>query len=108
MVSMARPFLADSELMEKARQGREDEINTCIGCNQACLDHTFFGKRASCLVNPRAGHETTLQYLPTTSTNYILLFSNCIKTMHRSIKNSRRWCRASGFSMFHDSCSTWS
>jgi 2,4-dienoyl-CoA reductase (NADPH2) len=62
MVSMARPFLADSEWVNKVATGRVDEINTCIGCNQACLDHTFANKRASCLVNPRAGHETELIY----------------------------------------------
>jgi 2,4-dienoyl-CoA reductase (NADPH2) len=62
MVSMARPFLADSEWVNKVAQGRADEINTCIGCNQACLDHTFANKRASCLVNPRAAHETELVY----------------------------------------------
>lgn len=67
LVSMARPFLADSELVNKARDGRADEINTCIGCNQACLDHTFQAKRASCLVNPRACHETTLVLGPTRS-----------------------------------------
>tara|TARA_R100000322_G_scaffold169765_1_gene142879 strand:+ start:3690 stop:5783 length:2094 start_codon:yes stop_codon:yes gene_type:complete len=60
MVSMARPFLADPEFMRKAEQGRADEINTCIACNQACLDHVFQAKRASCLVNPRACHETEL------------------------------------------------
>ncbi len=65
MVSMARPFLADAEFVVKAETGRTDEINTCIGCNQACLDHTFQMKTASCLVNPRACHETILQYLPT-------------------------------------------
>jgi 2,4-dienoyl-CoA reductase (NADPH2) len=65
MVSMARPFLADAEFVIKAGTGRTDEINTCIGCNQACLDHTFQMKTASCLVNPRACHETLLQYLPT-------------------------------------------
>jgi 2,4-dienoyl-CoA reductase (NADPH2) len=65
MVSMARPFLADPEFVLKASTGREDEINTCIGCNQACLDHIFRGKRASCLVNPRAAYETELNYLPT-------------------------------------------
>jgi 2,4-dienoyl-CoA reductase (NADPH2) len=64
MVSMARPFLADADFVNKAAQGRADEINTCIGCNQACLDHTFSGKITSCLVNPRACHETELQYLP--------------------------------------------
>ncbi|HJV80663.1 NADPH-dependent 2,4-dienoyl-CoA reductase [Noviherbaspirillum sp.] len=62
MVSMARPFLADPEFVNKAASGRADEINTCIACNQACLDHTFANKRASCLVNPRAGHETELVY----------------------------------------------
>ncbi len=56
-----RPFLADAELMNKAKEGRLDEINTCIGCNQACLDHIFVGKRASCLVNPRAAHEVNLK-----------------------------------------------
>ncbi|KAJ0408142.1 hypothetical protein P43SY_002112 [Pythium insidiosum] len=65
LVSMARPFLADPELVKKAAEGREDEINTCIGCNQACLDHTFKGLTASCLVNPRAGHETELVLAPT-------------------------------------------
>ncbi|CAM9382574.1 unnamed protein product [Ectocarpus sp. 13 AM-2016] len=64
MISMARPFLADPFWVRKAAEGRVDEINTCIGCNQACLDHTFKGKQASCLVNPRAGYETTLNLLP--------------------------------------------
>ena len=65
MVSMARPLLADPEFVIKAASGRADEINTCIGCNQACLDHVFKQKRASCLVNPRACFETELVYLPT-------------------------------------------
>ena len=60
MVSMARPFLADPEFVNKAAQGRSQDINTCIACNQACLDHAFKAKLASCLVNPRAGHETEL------------------------------------------------
>jgi 2,4-dienoyl-CoA reductase (NADPH2) len=64
MVSMARPFLADPEFVRKARQGRQDEINTCIGCNQACLDHTFAGKITSCLVNPRACRETEMVMEP--------------------------------------------
>jgi 2,4-dienoyl-CoA reductase (NADPH2) len=64
MVSMARPFLADPDFVNKAAEGRSDEINTCIGCNQACLDHTFGGKLTSCLVNPRACHETELNYIP--------------------------------------------
>ncbi|MBB1202625.1 NADPH-dependent 2,4-dienoyl-CoA reductase [Enterobacteriaceae bacterium 89] len=64
MVSMARPFLADSELLSKAQSGRADEINTCIGCNQACLDQIFVGKVTSCLVNPRACHETRMPVIP--------------------------------------------
>jgi 2,4-dienoyl-CoA reductase (NADPH2) len=67
MVSMARPFLADPLFVQKAAAGKANEINTCIGCNQACLDHTFGGKVTSCLVNPRACHETELNYLPATS-----------------------------------------
>lgn len=63
LVSMARPFLADAEFVNKVATNRADEINTCIGCNQACLDHTFSNQRASCLVNPRAAHETELVYL---------------------------------------------
>jgi len=65
MVSMARPMLADPQFVLKARQGRADEINTCIACNQACLDHIFGGRKlASCLVNPRACHETELVIAP--------------------------------------------
>lgn len=64
MVSMARPFLADSQFVRKAREKRSDEINTCIGCNQACLDFVFARKTASCLVNPQACHETELTFLP--------------------------------------------
>lgn len=63
--SMARPMLADSDLVIKSFQGREDEINTCIACNQACMDHAFSGRLVSCLVNPRACHETELYYEPT-------------------------------------------
>jgi len=66
MVSMARPFLADENFVRKAQQGRSDEINTCIACNQACLDHGFERKRASCLVNPRAAYETELNFPLTT------------------------------------------
>ncbi|MEU7265506.1 NADPH-dependent 2,4-dienoyl-CoA reductase [Streptomyces albidoflavus] len=65
MVSMARPFLADPDFVAKAARGRADTINTCIGCNQACLDHTFSGRISSCLVNPRACHETELVLAPT-------------------------------------------
>ena len=66
LVSMARPMLADAALVKKAFEGREDEINTCIGCNQACLDHGFEGKEISCLVNPRALNETVLNYVRST------------------------------------------
>jgi len=65
MVSMARPLLADPEFVKKAFEGRPEEINICIACNQACLDHTFSRKTCSCLVNPRACRETELNYLPT-------------------------------------------
>jgi len=65
MVSLARPMLADPEFVKKARDGRADEINVCIACNQACLDHTFANKMSSCLVNPRACHETELNYIAT-------------------------------------------
>ena len=64
MVSLARPFLADPEFVRKAREDRAAEINTCIACNQACLDHVFQQRVASCLVNPRAAHETLLRPLP--------------------------------------------
>ena len=66
MVSMARPFLADAFFVQKAIDGKSEEINTCIACNQACLDHTFQGKLTSCLVNPRACHETKLNFTPAT------------------------------------------
>ena len=65
MVSMARPLLADPDFVKKARLSQADQINTCIACNQACLDHAFKNKLASCLVNPRACHETELVYRPT-------------------------------------------
>jgi len=64
LISMARPMLADPEFVLKASEGRSDEINTCIACNQACLDHIFSKRIATCLVNPRACHETELQFMP--------------------------------------------
>jgi 2,4-dienoyl-CoA reductase (NADPH2) len=67
LVSMARPFLADGEFVSKARAGKAHLINTCIACNQACLDHTFGGKLTSCLVNPRACNETNLNYVKTSA-----------------------------------------
>ncbi len=71
LVSMARPMLADPELVNKALEGREDEINTCIGCNQACLDHTFTGQLTSCLVNARACRETEITIAPAAATKRI-------------------------------------
>ena len=73
MVSMARPFLADPDFVVKAEQDRADDINTCIGCNQACLDHVFVGKRASCLVNPQACYETELILSPSASQRRIAI-----------------------------------
>ena len=71
MVSMARPFLADADFVNKAAAGKADQINTCIGCNQACLDHTFGGKITSCLVNPRACNETLMVQTPAPSKDRI-------------------------------------
>ena len=71
MVSMARPFLADPDFVIKAASGRAAEIAPCIACNQACLDHTFSGKLSSCLVNPRACHETVLTYDPAANTKTV-------------------------------------
>ncbi|WP_108879486.1 FAD-dependent oxidoreductase [Anderseniella sp. Alg231-50] len=71
MVSMARPFLADADFADKAARGRPEEINTCIACNQACLDHYFKGKDATCLVNPRACRETMLTWKPAQTTRKV-------------------------------------
>ncbi|MEJ7634850.1 NADPH-dependent 2,4-dienoyl-CoA reductase [Aeromicrobium sp.] len=71
LVSMARPLLSDPHFVNKAAENRADEINTCIACNQACLDHTFKNQRASCMINPRAGHETTLILSPTRTSKRI-------------------------------------
>jgi len=71
MVSMARPFLADSEFMNKAAAGKPESINTCIACNQACLDHTFSAKRSTCLVNPRACYETERNFTKTDKLKHI-------------------------------------
>src|SRR5690606_15077835 len=65
LVSMARPLLADPDWVNKAAAGRADNINTCIACNQACLDQVVQNRQSRCLVNPRACHETELEYLPT-------------------------------------------
>ena len=73
MVSMARPFLADADFVAKAKDNKSNEINTCIGCNQACLDHIFDGKMTSCLVNPRACHETELNIVPASIIKHIAI-----------------------------------
>ncbi|MBJ8342421.1 FAD-dependent oxidoreductase [Antrihabitans sp. YC3-6] len=71
LISMARPLLADPHWVNKAAADRADEINTCIACNQACLDHAFVHKTVSCLLNPQAGHETELKLLPTRRTKKV-------------------------------------
>ena len=73
MVSMARPLLADPQWARKAQAGQGDRINTCIACNQACLDHVFSQRRASCMVNPRACHETELTITPATTKKRIAI-----------------------------------
>lgn len=73
MVSMARPLLADPDWAAKAKAGRSERINTCIACNQACLDHVFLNQRASCMVNPRACYETELRILPSTTCKRIVV-----------------------------------
>ena len=82
MVSMARPMLADAFFVQKAEQGRSDEINTCIGCNQACLDQVFIGNVTSCLVNPRACHETVLPVYPAAVKKKIAVISSWKKQLH--------------------------
>ena len=93
MISMARPFLADPDFVNKAQTGRATEIAPCIACNQACLDHTFQGKVSSCLVNPRAGHETEIVITPTASPKTIAVvgagpagLSAAITAAHRGHK----------------------
>jgi 2,4-dienoyl-CoA reductase (NADPH2) len=73
MVQMARPLLADPYWVNKTATNRVDEINTCIACNQACLDHSFKNQRATCLVNPRAAFETELVYIKTKNLNVLRL-----------------------------------
>ncbi len=90
MVSMARPMLADPEFVNKAATGRADEINVCIACNQACLDHTFSLKRASCLVNPRACHETEIVLKPVTSAKRIAVVGAGPAGLAFSVEASKR------------------
>ncbi len=88
MVSMARPFLADADFVTKAASGKAAQIAPCIACNQACLDHTFSGKMSSCLVNPRACHETELVYAPTDAPKPIAVVARGLRACRR--RSSRR------------------
>ena len=90
MVSMARPFLADPAWVTKAAEGRSEEINTCIACNQACLDHTFAGKATSCLVNPRAGHETELVIEPARASRRIAVVGGGPAGLAAAVTAARR------------------
>jgi len=90
MVSMARPFLADAEFMQKASEDKADEINTCIGCNQACLDHVFKNKRASCLVNPVACYETELSFAKTNQAKHIAVVGSGPAGMAFSVYAAQR------------------
>ncbi len=90
LVCMARPFLADADFVNKAAAGKADEINTCIACNQACLDHVFQNKRASCLVNPRACYETELNFNPAPSRKKIAVVGAGPAGMAFSVYASQR------------------
>ncbi|MCZ0925818.1 NADPH-dependent 2,4-dienoyl-CoA reductase [Halomonas janggokensis] len=90
MVSMARPFLADPEWVRKAEAGLADEINTCIACNQACLDHTFAGKLTSCLVNPRACHETELTLEPARTAKRVAVVGGGPAGLATAVEAARR------------------
>ncbi|MDO4442192.1 MAG: FAD-dependent oxidoreductase [Moraxella sp.] len=97
MVQMARPFLADSDWVNKAKAGKDDFINTCIGCNQACLDHTFSGERASCLVNPLACHETEYVIKPAKKPKKIAVIGGGVAGMMAALTASQRGHRVSLF-----------
>ena len=97
MVSMARPMLADSEFVNKAARGESDSINICIACNQACLDHVFKQKRASCLVNPRACYETELNFDSTTSAKKLAVIGGGMAGMAFAIYAAQRGHQVSLF-----------
>ncbi len=90
MIQMARPFLADPYWVNKTAENRVDEINTCIACNQACLDHTFQNKRASCLVNPQACHETELVYIKTKKTKRVAVVGGGVAGMSAATVAAQR------------------
>ncbi|MDN3653654.1 FAD-dependent oxidoreductase [Thalassotalea ponticola] len=90
MVSMARPFLADPDFVHKAAQGHSEQINTCIGCNQACLDHVFKQQRASCLVNPQACYETELTFEPATTKKRIAVVGAGMAGLAASVYAAQR------------------
>ncbi|PMN91274.1 FAD-dependent oxidoreductase [Enterovibrio norvegicus] len=90
MVSMARPFLADANFVVKAEEDRSDDINTCIACNQACLDHVFKGKRASCLVNPQACYETELVVAPATAQRKVAVVGGGMAGMSCAVTAAER------------------
>jgi 2,4-dienoyl-CoA reductase (NADPH2) len=90
MVSMARPLLADPAWVRKAREDREDEINTCIACNQACLDYVFAGKKASCLVNPQACAETELVITPASVPKRIAVVGGGLAGLSAAVTAARR------------------
>ncbi|WP_028022845.1 NADPH-dependent 2,4-dienoyl-CoA reductase [Enterovibrio calviensis] len=90
MVSMARPFLADAAFVNKAEQDKADDINTCIACNQACLDHVFKGKRASCLVNPQACYETELVISPAVNKRRVAIVGGGMAGMSCAVTAAER------------------
>lgn len=90
MVSMARPFLADSAFVAKAKAGKAEDINTCIACNQACLDHVFKGKRASCLVNPKACYETELISTPIATQKSVAVVGGGMAGMSCAVEAAER------------------
>jgi 2,4-dienoyl-CoA reductase (NADPH2) len=89
MVSMARPFLADPEWVNKAREGRVEEINTCIGCNQACLDQIFARRTVSCLVNPRACRETIKPFVRTDEKKRVAVVGGGQRSCRDSFRGDR-------------------